>query len=211
MHNAPAGAPVITTVAALSDNLLLQRVKELSAVEHHIEAVVSDHLRLPAQLRRRRTRPGRILRRPPEPPLRRRKWEGGPPRQAVPAMAPTGYAAAPFRLQSAAGVETRPGLLQLRGWGRGAPLWLPASAGDRSRGAVCARRQRRARQSAPVVRRPSPPPPRTARGYQPVVTHLRGAKASWAVWVLGRTSPGTRPSADRTQAPHKFGNAPAEN
>ena len=50
MHNAPAGTPV-TTVAALSDNLLLQRVKELSAVEHHIEAVVSDHLR---EIERRR-------------------------------------------------------------------------------------------------------------------------------------------------------------
>ena len=51
MHNAPAGTPVITTVAALSDHLLLQRVKELSAVEHHIEAVVSDHLR---EIERRR-------------------------------------------------------------------------------------------------------------------------------------------------------------
>ena len=51
MHNAPAGMPVTTTVAALSDHLLLQRVKELSAVEHHIEAVVSDHLR---EIERRR-------------------------------------------------------------------------------------------------------------------------------------------------------------
>ena len=38
MHNAPAGTPVTTTVAALSDHHLLQRIKELSAVEHHIEA-----------------------------------------------------------------------------------------------------------------------------------------------------------------------------
>ena len=51
MHNAPVGTPVTTTVAALSDNLLLQRIKELSAVEHHIEAVVSDHLR---EIERRR-------------------------------------------------------------------------------------------------------------------------------------------------------------
>ena len=51
MRNAPAGAPVTTTVAALSDHLLLQRIKELSAVEHHIEAVVSDHLR---EIERRR-------------------------------------------------------------------------------------------------------------------------------------------------------------
>ena len=51
MRNAPAGTPVTTTVAALSDHLLLQRVKELSAVEHHIEAVVSDHLR---EIERRR-------------------------------------------------------------------------------------------------------------------------------------------------------------
>ena len=51
MHNAPAGTPVTTTVAALSDHHLLQRIKELSAVEHHIEAVVSDHLR---EIERRR-------------------------------------------------------------------------------------------------------------------------------------------------------------
>ena len=51
MYNAPAGTPVTTTVAALSDHHLLQRVKELSAVEHHIEAVVSDHLR---EIERRR-------------------------------------------------------------------------------------------------------------------------------------------------------------
>ena len=51
MHNAPVGTPVTTTVAALSDHHLLQRVKELSAVEHHIEAVVSDHLR---EIERRR-------------------------------------------------------------------------------------------------------------------------------------------------------------
>ena len=51
MHNAPVGTPVTTTVAALSDHHLLQRIKELSAVEHHIEAVVSDHLR---EIERRR-------------------------------------------------------------------------------------------------------------------------------------------------------------
>ena len=51
MHSAPVSTPVTTTVAALSDHLLLQRVKELSAVEHHIEAVVSDHLR---EIERRR-------------------------------------------------------------------------------------------------------------------------------------------------------------
>ena len=51
MHNVPSGTPVTTTVAALSDHHLLQRIKELSAVEHHIEAVVSDHLR---EIERRR-------------------------------------------------------------------------------------------------------------------------------------------------------------
>ena len=51
MRNAPVGTPVTTTVAALSDHHLLQRIKELSAVEHHIEAVVSDHLR---EIERRR-------------------------------------------------------------------------------------------------------------------------------------------------------------
>ena len=51
MSSTPAGAPVTSTVAALSDNLLLQRVKELSAVEHHLESVVSDHLR---EIERRR-------------------------------------------------------------------------------------------------------------------------------------------------------------
>ena len=51
MHHAPVGTPVTTTVAALSDHHLLQRIKELSAVEHHIEAVVSDHLR---EIERRR-------------------------------------------------------------------------------------------------------------------------------------------------------------
>ena len=49
MHNAPVGMPVITTVAALSDHLLLQRVKELSP--SNIEAVVSDHL---CEIERRR-------------------------------------------------------------------------------------------------------------------------------------------------------------
>ncbi len=40
----------------------------------------------------------------------------------------------------AAGVGARPGLLQLRGPGQWAPVRLPASAGDRSRRTVCARR-----------------------------------------------------------------------
>ena len=34
-----------TTVAALSDRHLLRRIKELSALEHHLEVVVIDHLR----------------------------------------------------------------------------------------------------------------------------------------------------------------------
>ena len=70
----------------------------------------------------------------------------------------------------AAGVGTRPGLLQLRGPGQWAPVRLPASAGDRSRRTVCARRQRRARQSSAAVRRPSPlpPPPCAARSRPPV-------------------------------------------
>ena len=34
-----------TTVAALSERHLLQRIKELSALEHHLEVVVIDHLR----------------------------------------------------------------------------------------------------------------------------------------------------------------------
>ena len=36
---------VTTTVSALSDARLLERTKELSGVEHHLEVVVIDHLR----------------------------------------------------------------------------------------------------------------------------------------------------------------------
>ena len=36
---------VTTTVSALSDDLLLERTKELSSIEHHLEVVVIDHLR----------------------------------------------------------------------------------------------------------------------------------------------------------------------
>ena len=42
--HAPDGA-VTTTVSALSDDRLLERTKELSGVEHHLEVVVIDHLR----------------------------------------------------------------------------------------------------------------------------------------------------------------------
>ncbi len=45
MNRTSLDAPITTTVAALSDQLLLQRIKELSAVEHQIEVVVIDHLR----------------------------------------------------------------------------------------------------------------------------------------------------------------------
>ena len=51
MYKTSRDRPITTTVAALSDQRLLQRIKELSAVEHHIEAVVSDHLR---EIERRR-------------------------------------------------------------------------------------------------------------------------------------------------------------
>ena len=68
----------------------------------------------------------------------------------------------------AAGVGARPGLLQLRGPGQRAPVRLAASAGDRSHHAVCARRQRQARQSPAAVRRPSPPPPCAACSRPPV-------------------------------------------
>ena len=44
-------APVTTTVAGLSDRHLVQRLKELTAVEHQLEVVVIDHLR---ELDRRR-------------------------------------------------------------------------------------------------------------------------------------------------------------
>ena len=48
--HAPDGA-VTTTVSALSDDRLLERTKELSRIEHHLEVVVIDHLR---EIQRRR-------------------------------------------------------------------------------------------------------------------------------------------------------------
>ena len=40
-----ADAAIMTTVSALSDDRLLERTKELSGIEHHLEVVVIDHLR----------------------------------------------------------------------------------------------------------------------------------------------------------------------
>ena len=40
-----AHAAITTTVSALSDDRLLERTKELSGIEHHLEVVVIDHLR----------------------------------------------------------------------------------------------------------------------------------------------------------------------
>ena len=40
-----AVAAITTTVSALSDDRLLERTKELSGIEHHLEVVVIDHLR----------------------------------------------------------------------------------------------------------------------------------------------------------------------
>ena len=51
MSNVTQNVPISTTVAALSDQRLLQRIKELSAVEQHLKVVVIDHLR---ELERRR-------------------------------------------------------------------------------------------------------------------------------------------------------------
>ena len=51
MNTATSDAPVSTTVSALSDRHLLRRIKELTALEHHLEVVVIDHLR---ELHRRR-------------------------------------------------------------------------------------------------------------------------------------------------------------
>ena len=51
MGKATSYVPATTTVAALSDQHLLQRIKELAAVEHHLKVVVIDHLR---ELERRR-------------------------------------------------------------------------------------------------------------------------------------------------------------
>ena len=45
MNKTSLDAPITTTVAALSDHHLLQRVKELSAIEHYVQGVVIDHLR----------------------------------------------------------------------------------------------------------------------------------------------------------------------
>ncbi len=45
MNKTSLGAPITTTVAALSDQGLLQRVKELTAIEQYVEGVVIDHLR----------------------------------------------------------------------------------------------------------------------------------------------------------------------
>ena len=46
-----ADAAITTTVSALSDDRLLERTKELSGIEHHLEVVVIDHLR---EIHRRR-------------------------------------------------------------------------------------------------------------------------------------------------------------
>ena len=51
MNRTAPDAPVTTTVSGLSDRHLVQRLKELTAVEHQLEVVVIDHLR---ELERRR-------------------------------------------------------------------------------------------------------------------------------------------------------------
>ncbi len=51
MNRTAPEAPVTTTVSGLSDRHLVQRLKELTAVEHQLEVVVIDHLR---ELERRR-------------------------------------------------------------------------------------------------------------------------------------------------------------
>ena len=51
MNRTASDAPITTTVSALSDQRLVQRLKELTAVEHQLEVVVIDHLR---ELERRR-------------------------------------------------------------------------------------------------------------------------------------------------------------
>ena len=51
MKNTDSDAALNSTVSALSDRRLLERLKELSAVEHQLEVVVIDHLR---ELQRRR-------------------------------------------------------------------------------------------------------------------------------------------------------------
>ena len=45
MYNQASDEAVTTTVSALSDDRLLERTKELSGIEHHLEVVVIDHLR----------------------------------------------------------------------------------------------------------------------------------------------------------------------
>ena len=45
MNNHASDGAVTTTVSALSDDRLLERTKELSGIEHHLEVVVIDHLR----------------------------------------------------------------------------------------------------------------------------------------------------------------------
>ena len=45
MNRTASDAPIATTVSGLSDRQLQQRLKELTAVEHHLEVVVIDHLR----------------------------------------------------------------------------------------------------------------------------------------------------------------------
>ena len=51
MNRTASDTPVTTTVAGLSDRRLVQRLKELTAVERHLEVVVIEHLR---ELDRRR-------------------------------------------------------------------------------------------------------------------------------------------------------------
>ena len=51
MDNTIDDTTITTTVSALSDSRLLERTKELSGVEHHLEVVVIDHLR---EIERRR-------------------------------------------------------------------------------------------------------------------------------------------------------------
>ena len=45
MNKTSLDTPITSTVAALSDQHLLLRVKELSAIEHYVQGVVIDHLR----------------------------------------------------------------------------------------------------------------------------------------------------------------------
>ena len=51
MDNASSNVEIMTTVSALSDQRLLELIKELSGLEHELEVVVIDHLR---ELHRRR-------------------------------------------------------------------------------------------------------------------------------------------------------------